>query len=79
MPGYQLNMDNVTCSGKSDHNSFYVYKRNYYVLYLDVNECAENGTCDQDCTDTVGSFICSCYNGYELDDNGRSCNGMYIY
>ena len=48
-------------------------------MCLDINECAENDACAQDCADTVGSFICSCYNGYELDDNGRSCNGMYIY
>ena len=31
MPGYQLNMDNVTCSGKYDHNSYYTYKRIYCV------------------------------------------------
>ena len=35
---------------------------------------------DHTCTNvnTHGSFTCSCNNGYELDDNGRSCNGMYI-
>ena len=47
-------------------------------MCLDINECAENGTCDQDCTNTDGSFMCSCYNGYELDESGRSCNGLYI-
>ena len=44
---------------------------------LDINECTE-GPCDHYCTNTDGSFTCSCNNGYELDDNGRSCNGMYI-
>ena len=49
-----------------------------YIKGIDIDECAEIDACDQDCTNTVGSFICSCYNGYELDDNGRSCNGMHI-
>jgi len=42
----------------------------------DIDECVENA-CDQKCNNTNGSFICLCNNGYVLDDNGRSCNGMY--
>ena len=41
----------------------------------DIDECIEDA-CDHNCTNTDGSFICSCNDGYELDDNGRSCNGM---
>ena len=52
------------------------------ILYMincisDIDECTE-GPCNHTCTNTDGSFTCSCNNGYELDDNGRSCNGMYI-
>ena len=49
-----------------------------HIKGIDIDECAEIDACDQDCTNTVGSFMCSCYNGYELDDNGRNCSGMYI-
>lgn len=43
----------------------------------DVNEClATPSPCDQGCTNTVGSYQCSCNDGYVLHENGRSCNGM---
>ena len=33
--------------------------------------------CSQTCTNTNGSFTCGCNNGYLLDVNGATCNGMY--
>ena len=48
----------------------------------DVDECAKNngkGDCEQTCTNTMGSFVCSCrpgYNVYSSDDN--KCEGVYI-
>jgi len=42
--------------------------------YTDVNECLSS-PCDQDCTNTVGSFECFCNNGYVLNSNGQSCDG----
>lgn len=43
-------------------------------LLLDVNECKER-PCDvfAHCTNTVGSFQCSCFPGYEGD--GFTCRG----
>lgn len=36
----------------------------------DVNECLfDNGGCDHDCTNTNGSFQCSCSTGYNLCSN----------
>ena len=47
-------------------------------MHTDVNECAtNNGGCAQTCTNTVGSFVCSCQSGYTLASNGLTCNGMY--
>ena len=44
--------------------------------YADIDECAtNNGGCESDCTNTIGSFSCSCGTGYKLDGNGLNCTG----
>lgn len=32
--------------------------------------------CSQRCSNTIGSYVCSCYEGYQLDSDGETCNGM---
>ena len=45
-----------------------------FFLLSDINECnSGNGGCSQTCTNTLGSFQCSCASGYQLSSNGRSC------
>ena len=45
-------------------------------MHTDVDECAtNNGGCAQTCTNTVGSFVCSCPSGYTLASNGLTCDG----
>ena len=45
-------------------------------LCADINECSSNnGGCAHTCTNSPGSFQCSCRTGYTLAGNGRSCNG----
>ena len=48
--------------------------------YVDDNECAmeDNGGCSQNCTNTLGSYRCSCYEGYSLNIDGVSCSGKQI-
>ncbi|XP_078670967.1 uncharacterized protein LOC144911067 isoform X2 [Branchiostoma floridae x Branchiostoma belcheri] len=43
-----------------------------------ADECATgNGGCAQNCTNTVGSFVCSCeIAGYKLNDDGLSCDDV---
>ena len=51
-----------------------------YMYILDINECASNGgwgPCQQMCTNTVGSYYCSCLLGYTVSANGASCNGEH--
>lgn len=43
----------------------------------DINECASSNICDHDCTNTIGSYTCSCRNGYQLNNDGRTCSGTY--
>ena len=43
-------------------------------VYADIDECDEdNGNCEQECFNTPGSFQCSCGSGFQLRDDGRTC------
>ena len=45
-------------------------------MSLDINECLSNkGGCSQTCTNTIGSFVCSCQNGFVLDSDNLTCQG----
>ncbi|ODM91924.1 Tolloid-like protein 2, partial [Orchesella cincta] len=44
------------------------------VYFTDKDECAtDNGGCAQICRNTVGSYMCLCYNGFTLHSNGHDC------
>lgn len=50
------------------------------LLTLDVDECLSNlDNCSNNatCTNTIGSFNCSCNRGYQ--GNGTTCIGEYLY
>lgn len=38
---------------------------------IDRDECEEWGFCSQKCTNTDGSYVCSCFQGYELSDKSK--------
>ena len=43
----------------------------------DIDECSTySGTCDHTCTNTIGTYICSCDSGYILYNNGHNCTGI---
>ena len=75
-----LSVDVYPTSKHTIHNT-YTVEYYYYdiVIYIDVDimvdECLANTAdgCDQLCTNTIGSFRCSCINGYTLSSDGRSC------
>lgn len=40
----------------------------------DMDECAiDNGGCQHECQNTIGSYVCSCRNGFMLHENGHDC------
>lgn len=48
-----------------------------FTFYIDIDECSEGShDCEQMCINTHGSYTCSCDEGYEALNNGRSCVGM---
>ena len=48
-------------------------------LLTDIDECSLNTNgCAHSCSNTVGSYTCSCRMGYRLTSNGRSCEGIII-
>ena len=48
----------------------------FYILYLDINECAtNNGGCDHKCQNYDGGHYCSCNTGYRLASDGTTCEG----
>ena len=50
----------------------------FTVISKDINECAEDiDGCSQTCTNTIGSYTCSCGSGYRLAADGHQCRGMH--
>ena len=51
-----------------------------HMFIIDTDECnQDNGGCDQICNNAIGSYECSCRDGYELEFNGINCTGTYVY
>jgi len=43
-----------------------------------VDECAQDvSKCDQNCSNTEGSYTCLCNIGYTLNEDGYTCDGKY--
>ena len=48
------------------------------IVITDIDECSQgNGGCEHICTNTVGSYYCTCNTGYLLY-NGKHCYGNKI-
>ena len=53
-----------------------IFYNNILNYYSDINECSGGSHgCSQICTNTIGSYTCSCNSGYRLGSNGRTCIG----
>lgn len=54
----------------------------YSSNYVDINECSEGNPCpaNSNCTNTDGSFVCTCLSGFREQHDGSSpqCNGMCL-
>ena len=44
-----------------------------------MDECTiSNGGCEHQCTNLIGSYECSCIEGFVLKSDGRNCSGMSV-
>ena len=81
----------IQCSAKVTTNSlhctvltplqmhFICYSDYKQYSILDINECLINrGGCSDMCTNTWGSFKCTCRTGFTLNVDGRTCNGNIV-
>ena len=47
-----------------------------HIIFADIDECQlQLDGCQQGCTNTAGSYTCSCQAGFELNADGFTCNG----
>ena len=44
----------------------------------DVDECSSVNNCQQDCQNLPGFYNCSCFEGFKLGPDGKSCNGWLL-
>uniref|UniRef100_A0A8C5HBT0 Metalloendopeptidase n=1 Tax=Gouania willdenowi TaxID=441366 RepID=A0A8C5HBT0_GOUWI len=48
-------------------------------FFIEMDECSQpdNGQCQQRCLNTLGSYRCACDPGYELAQDGQSCESKH--
>ena len=54
---------------------FTIHLLTLFSLPKDIDECSfeEGGPCQHVCTNTPGAFLCSCYSGFILEEDGVNC------
>ncbi|XP_071808298.1 bone morphogenetic protein 1 homolog [Asterias amurensis] len=46
----------------------------FAMFFADIDECEKNnGECQHVCANTLGSYTCTCRNGFTLHENGHDC------
>ena len=54
--------------------------QNLFLLLGDPNDCSANpNACEHICHTHNDSYYCTCYTGYRLASNGRTCVGKLPY
>ncbi|XP_078063588.1 tolloid-like protein 2, partial [Mustelus asterias] len=64
--------NNMRIEFKSDNT---VSKKGFKgQFFSDKDECSvDNGRCEHECLNTLGSYVCQCRNGFMLHQNGLNC------
>ena len=52
-------------------------KHKIVCLISEIHECLEgSASCEHNCRNTAGAYVCSCFVGYTLAANDFNCIGM---
>ena len=64
----------------NEHVYQHIFKFLQYLHFVDINECetTEGNLCTQICTDMMGSYTCSCRDGYNIVGD-TECEGFVLY
>ena len=58
----------------------YFYTNDDICLFTaDIDECSMFSPCEQECTNTDGSYQCSCINGFILKSDNLTCQGKNYF
>jgi len=50
-----------------------------FIVHVDIDECkTDNGGCEQNCTNTQGSYQCGCFAGYIMSNVQKNCSGKVL-
>ena len=76
IPGFVLDTDRRNCSGKAVKIRRIILLLWYNFHAADILECSDGThSCTQICNNTVGSYHCQCFEGYQLNEDGFNCTG----
>ena len=73
--GFVLASDLANCTGKMA--SLYNNEMVYFFI-IDIDECSVTNPCTQYCNNTIGSFECSCRDGFQLHSDKFTCTGTVL-
>ena len=52
----------------------------FLIAYADEqSDVCEDFGCDQQCEVIEGEAICTCYKGFQLDNDGKTCSGIIAF
>ncbi|EZA47230.1 Fibrillin-2 [Ooceraea biroi] len=53
------------------------FKLDEYGMCIDINECKQGmHRCQHECLNKPGTYHCTCYSGYELEEDGVTCRDV---
>ncbi len=76
--GYSLDDNLKDCDGnfKTYTIIYYASNENEMFFIIDKDECIIDHDCTQMCNNIIGTYYCSCNEGYSLDTNdNKTCKG----
>ena len=86
--GFLLDNDGYSCIGMLQYDILMpqrLQKQQYgdmiwdhcIICNVEIDECQDgNSSCEQVCMNTIGSYECTCNDGYRLNRDGLTCSGI---